>query len=94
MKLSRYLKKEGKGSAKKLAKSIGVSEALVSRYVGGKRRIPDYRCVHIEKVTDGGVRCEDIDPDRNWAIARERYGPIYSDKGVGSGEEKTTGFPG
>lgn len=58
------------GSAAKLAKAIGVTSPMIYQWINGLRQIPAERCIQIERVTDGAVRCEDLRPDIDWSVLR------------------------
>lgn len=51
------------GGRPKLAQRIGVSASQLHQWITGMRPIPIPRCVAIEKVTNGAVRCETLRPD-------------------------------
>lgn len=36
------------------------------------KRVPAERCPDIEKLIHGAVRCEDLRPDVNWSVLRDR----------------------
>ena len=56
------------GSQVALAKSLGVTPGAVSQWVDGG--VPLDRCIPIERMTAGAVRCEDLRPDVDWAYLR------------------------
>jgi len=39
-------------------------------YQWTKNRVPAERCIQIETVTEGAVRCEDLRPDLRWDVLR------------------------
>ena len=59
MKLSTWLKKEGK-DYKYLADKLGVDKTTACKYINGTRGIPLKRAVEIEKITKGLVKCKDL----------------------------------
>lgn len=56
------------GSQKELARRLGVSKGAVSQWVDSG--VPLDRCIPIERMTSGAVRCEDLRPDVDWAYLR------------------------
>lgn len=68
MNLKTYLDKRGTNIP--LARTLGVSQVVVSQWKTGARQVPAERCPAIEKATDGVVRCEDLRPDVDWAYLR------------------------
>lgn len=58
------------GGASHLAACLGVSTQAVCFWRDGARSIPPERCIAIEKVTGGEVRCEHLRPDVDWAYLR------------------------
>lgn len=58
----------------KLARAIGVSQGAVWQWLQG-RKIPPAYCIEIERVTDGLVRCEELNSDAEWT--REDGRPFY-----------------
>lgn len=64
------------GGPKRLADSLGVSPPTVHQWINGERRVPAERCLSIERVTKGKVRCEDLRPDVDWAVLRK---PVEED---------------
>jgi DNA-binding transcriptional regulator YdaS (Cro superfamily) len=51
-----------------LAKKLGRTKAAVSRWL--EERVPAEVCPDIEKLT--GVPCEELRPDVNWSVLREK----------------------
>lgn len=47
-----------------------VSVQAVSKWASPNNRVPAERCPEIEKVTGGGVTCEELRPDIDWAYLR------------------------
>ena len=47
---------------------LGVTSGAISQWEVGK--VPIERCIGIEKVTNGAVRCEELRPDIDWAYLR------------------------
>lgn len=58
------------GGVNKLAGSLGISPAAVSQWAHGARRVPAERCLEIERLTNGQVRCEELRPDMDWSVLR------------------------
>jgi DNA-binding transcriptional regulator YdaS (Cro superfamily) len=56
------------GSQKELARRLGVSKGAVSQWADGS--VPLDRCIPIERLTSGAVRCEDLRPDVDWGYLR------------------------
>lgn len=48
------------GTQQEAAKALGVTQAAISNWLNGKRRITRDMAVHIEKCTDGRVRAVDL----------------------------------
>lgn len=71
MTLDNYLNMKGRGSASQLAKYLGVPEALISQWRYGVQKIPADRCVEIESITDGVVKCEECRPDFPWNTTKQ-----------------------
>lgn len=65
------------GGAAKLAQALCVSRPTIHQWSKGIRRVPAERCLEIERVTQGAVRCEDLRPDVEWCVLRA---PSTSDK--------------
>ena len=58
------------GSASRLAAALKVTPQAVCFWRDGLRKLPAELCIHIEKATQGAVRCEDLRPDVDWAYLR------------------------
>ena len=58
------------GSQAALAVELGVSYQAVNGWVRGSRSIPPKRCIEIERLTSGRVRCETMRPDIDWSYLR------------------------
>ena len=69
MNLETFLKQQ-RGLASELARTLGVSAAVVSTWASGARPIPPERCPSIERATAGAVTCEELRPDVDWAVLR------------------------
>lgn len=54
----------------RLAAALGVTPGLVSQWSSGRTRVSAERCIEIERITSGAVRCEDLRPDIDWAVVR------------------------
>ena len=53
-----------------LSKKLGVPASSISKWLGGEKDVPAYRCPDIEAATGGLVRCEDLRPDVRWDVLR------------------------
>lgn len=58
------------GGQASLARAMGVQPPTVNQWAKGDRPVPAERCPQIEAITSGGVRCEELRPDVNWAVLR------------------------
>lgn len=54
----------------RLATELAVTPAAIYRWRDRIDRVPAERCVQIEAITHGLVRCEDLRPDVGWAVLR------------------------
>ena len=54
----------------RLAIALDVTPGLVSQWGSGRTRVTAERCIEIERVTGGAVRCEDLRPDIDWSVVR------------------------
>lgn len=70
MKLADYLT-ELKISQATFADSLGVPQALIYQWLSGKRPVAAHQCPKIEKLTNGKVRCEDLNDKVDWAYVRK-----------------------
>lgn len=70
MTLAEYLRP--RGSTRRLALQLGVAPQLVTQWSTGARQVPAERCLVIERVTEGDVTCEEMRPDVEWAVLRDR----------------------
>ncbi len=59
------------GSQRALAAALGVTKGAVWQWKEGDRQVPAEHCPHIERLTGGQVRCEDLRPDVGWAYLRK-----------------------
>ena len=70
MDLKTYLSTSERGTAKQLAAAMGISTSYLSQLAHGVKgqevRISIQRCVVIEDLTGGAVRCEELRPDVDW----------------------------
>lgn len=69
MNLDIYLQRHGAGA--NLARSLGVTQVMVSQWRYGIKQVPAERCPAIEKATGGEVRCEELRPDIDWGYLRD-----------------------
>lgn len=60
------------GSQSALADLCGVSKGAVSQWKDADRQVPAEYCPLIERATDGKVRCEDLRPDVEWGVLRDK----------------------
>lgn len=67
MNLTDYLRKN---RAIDLARDLNIPSVLISQWSRGIRRVPAERCIQIEQVTNGVVRCETLRPDIDWSVLR------------------------
>ena len=58
------------GGATKLAALLGVHPVVVYEWRTGKRPVPFERCITIDRLTNGQIRCEDLRPDIDWGYLR------------------------
>ncbi|ADG20367.1 hypothetical protein BC1002_6526 [Paraburkholderia atlantica] len=65
MDLKTYFGSSERGTAKKLASSIGVSQSFLSQMASGLSPISQERCFLIEQATAGAVARWDLKP-HNW----------------------------
>ncbi|MEQ6437191.1 YdaS family helix-turn-helix protein [Comamonas sp. w2-DMI] len=63
MKLNEYILTQGRGAIGRLAASIGAHAPDVSRWISGKRPIPEKAAVAIETATRGAVTRPEMRPD-------------------------------
>lgn len=56
------------GSQTLLAKHLGVTQGAVHQWITSG--VPIERCIPIERLTGGAVRCEEMRPDVDWAYLR------------------------
>lgn len=61
-----------------LADHLGVTKGAVGQWKLDGRRIPAEHCPVIERLVNGGVRCEDLRPDVDWAYLRAAAQPSES----------------
>src|SRR4051794_11851246 len=65
MNLKEYIAGSKRGTAKKLAESLGISQSYLSQMASGQSPISQERCVVIEQVTGGMVPRWELKPG-NW----------------------------
>jgi len=73
MTLSDYLKESGL-TQMSFARQLGVAQGTVAFWLHNKPPTIE-RCIQIEKLTAGKVRCEDLRPDVDWAYLRRSAPP-------------------
>ncbi len=74
MNLRDYLNSKGRGSLANMANAINAHAPDVSRWAKGTRMCPPWRCLSIEKYTDGIVSRKDLRPSdygKFWPELRE-----------------------
>ena len=71
MELMEFKKHNGL-SNESLGDVLGVSAATVSYWVNKKRPVPVERCIEIDAITFGKVKCETLRPDVNWGAIRRK----------------------
>ena len=60
------------GSMKALAVALGVTKGAVWQWGLPGRKVPAQHCPAIERITGGGVRCEELRPDVDWGYLRSQ----------------------
>ncbi len=73
MDLSSYVKKQ-RGRGAEIAQHLGLSPVLVTQWALKRRQVPAERCPDIEQATNGQVTCEELRPDVNWSVLRNKKG--------------------
>lgn len=58
------------GGTTATARALGISPPSVTEWK--TRHIPVERCIQIEQLTGGEVRCEQLRPDINWSVLRKQ----------------------
>ncbi|MDP8051037.1 helix-turn-helix domain-containing protein [Pasteurella atlantica] len=58
------------GSQTKLADLLGLTKAQVWQWLNCFVKVSAERCIEIEKLTKGQVRCEELRPDIDWSVLR------------------------
>ena len=56
------------GGQAALSRELGVSIQVIGNWLA--RGVPVARCPDVERVTAGAVRCEELQPDVDWAVLR------------------------
>lgn len=69
MNLADYLSKHQISQAS-FAGKLGVSQGLVYQWLAGKRPVAAEQCPKIEAITNGEVRCEELNSNVDWAFVR------------------------
>ncbi len=65
--LATYLKSHAPyGEAARIARECAVTPVVVSKWAGGVKPVPARRCMQLERITLGFVRCEDQRRDLPW----------------------------
>ncbi|WP_372435356.1 transcriptional regulator [Pandoraea sputorum] len=75
------------GTATKLAAALGVSKSAVGQWSEAGRRVPAEHCPEIERLTNHQVLCEELRPDVDWMVVKERLRsrPDAAKDGEGAG---------
>lgn len=63
------------GSQVALASMLGTSKQNISSWIRNTR-VPAEYCPDIERITNGLVTCEELRPDINWSVLRNKKGGI------------------
>ena len=84
MDLNSFLNSQGRGAVNQLARDLKVSQPVISNWKNKKAPIPLERCLSIEKLTNGVVRCEELRPDIDWAAIRNSQPKVSA---VASGQK-------
>ncbi|WP_428718561.1 transcriptional regulator [Undibacterium curvum] len=58
------------GSMRLLGAHLGVTKGAVSHWKNTASPVPAEHCPEIEKLTDGEVLCEQLNPNVDWAYIR------------------------
>lgn len=72
MKLTQYLA-ESKISQTALGEMLGVTQSAISQWLDketGEYIVPPEHCPKIERISNGKVRCEEINEKVDWAFLR------------------------
>lgn len=62
------------GSQVELARNLNVTRAQVWQWLNYKNSISLEKAIDIEDKTNGQVTCEELIPDVNWSVLRNRSG--------------------
>lgn len=60
------------GSMRLLGERLGVTKGAVSHWKNSGTSVPAEHCPEIEKLTDGEVLCEQLNPNVDWTYLRGR----------------------
>lgn len=71
MTLSEYLKTMDKDGLESLARRCGTSVGQLKQVAYGNRRASAGLAVSLDRETGGGIRCESLRPDIDWAYLRQ-----------------------
>lgn len=66
MNLNKHLKDAPRGTARALARAVGVNPVTLSQWAGQVKPTPADRCPALERETAGAVTCEEQRPDVTW----------------------------
>lgn len=60
------------GSMRQLGEHLGVTKGAVSHWKNTGSPVPAEHCPEIEKLTEGEVLCEQLNPNVDWTYLRGR----------------------
>lgn len=60
------------GGQRELARLCGVSQAAVSKWLNGISKIGEDKAILLEQALNGLVTCEELRPDVNWSVIRNK----------------------
>lgn len=61
------------GGQKKLGEQLGVAQSCVWKWLHNQTSINLAKAIEIEDKTNGQVRCEELRPDINWSVLRNKH---------------------
>ena len=60
------------GSQAALGRALGVTKSAVGQWKESGRKVPAEHCPTIERLTNGKVRCEDLNDEVDWSYLRHQ----------------------
>lgn len=60
------------GGISATARALGVTPQAVRFWLAGDRKLPAERALDLERLTAGRVRVEQLRPDVDWSVVRDR----------------------